>query len=108
MRPRASLCVPDQVSSSYSVCTHGVCYLHSPPTYLGWSWILCPPVSSLPSGFSHCLHCDICLLCNPYLSGDGEEWEVGLGEGYVPIDLSGFLWAPGPPYHTRGNNWWGI
>lgn len=33
------------MSSSYSVRTHGVCYLHPPPTYLGWSWILCPPVS---------------------------------------------------------------
>lgn len=75
------------------ICAHRVCYLHSPPTYLGWSGVLCPPVSHfLPVSLTAFTLSSV-SCCDPYVSGDGDgkEWEVGLGKGCVPIDLPSFL-----------------
>lgn len=67
------------------VRAYGVCSLHPPPTYLGWSWILCPPVShflpvSLTAFTVTSVSC-VTLICLGMGMGKNGRWG---GEGIRP------------------------
>lgn len=85
---------------------HGVCYLHPPPTYLGWSWILCPPVShflpvSLTAFTVTSVSC-VTLIC----LGMGKNGRWSWGRDTSPSTYLASCRHQGPL--TRANNWWGI
>lgn len=69
------------------ICAHRVCYLHSPPTYLGWSGVLCPPVShfllvSLTAFTLSSVSC-VTLMCRGMGMGKSGRW--GWGRDVSPL-----------------------
>lgn len=87
-----ALCAwPGELLLPQPVCVHGGHCLNPPPTHLDRSWILCPPVSDFLPVFLT-VFALTSVSCVPLLClGLGRDGEVGLGRGYVPIDLPSFL-----------------